>query len=103
MSFIEEATIDPQCWGLMEKIDEMLEFLALHGGACSVEEVSKALHITRETCKKIADFLAKYNFVDFEGRTLMISPRMKDLFTCSSDDKHILSGIVSVPSTSLSE
>jgi len=101
--FIEEATIDLPCRGLMEKIDKMLEFLALHEGLCSVEEVSKVLNITPETCKKIADFLAKYDFVHFEGRKLRINPRMKKLFTFFKDDEYIPHGIISVPSSSVSK
>ena len=58
-------------------IDEALELLIRDDDPHSIQEISKELGIPRRTCKIIADFLVKYDFVKLEGQKLTVNPKLR--------------------------
>jgi DNA-binding IclR family transcriptional regulator len=86
---------------LKSKIDELLEYLALDDDAHSIEEISEVLGIPHDVCERIADFLSKYNFIQFNNSEAKIEPRMRDFVITSSQEKpilRILPSVTTIPS-----
>jgi hypothetical protein len=60
-------------------LDELLEFLAHDGAQHSIREIAKAINVPLHLCKDMTAFLAKYEFIQFNGRKVMINPHMREL------------------------
>jgi len=68
----------------MNKVDELLEFLATREGSYTLDEVSRSILIPKYMCRKIVHFLAKYGFVCLNDTEVKINPKMKDFVIATS-------------------
>jgi len=68
----------------MNKIDELLDFLATSGRSCTLDEISIFAGIPCDVCEKIVRFLAEYGFVRLNGSGVEINPKMRDLIIATS-------------------
>jgi len=64
---------------VMNKADELLEFLAMKTTSYSVNETSGLLGIPSELCETIVQFLVKYGFVQLKGSEVKITPETRNL------------------------
>ena len=76
-------------------IDEALELLSRDNNLHTIEEISKELGITRGICKRIADFLIKYDFVQIKGLKLKMNPKLKAI--ASSREPYIDQNVLVAP------
>ena len=51
-------------------------------------------------CKKIVDFLVKYDFVQFEGRKLKIGSKIRDLVDSSQGEGSTVKGVLALAAVS---
>lgn len=63
------------------KLDELLEFLAHDGAQHSIREIAKAINVPLHLCRDMTAFLAKYEFIQFNGRKVMINPHIRELIS----------------------
>ena len=69
------------------KLDELLEFLAHDGAQHSIGEIAKAINVPFHLCKDMTAFLAKYEFIQFNGRKVMINPHIRELISTTLSQK----------------
>ncbi len=69
------------------KLDELLEFLAHDGAQHSIREIAKAINVPLQLCKDMTAFLAKYEFIHFNGRKVMINPQIRELISTTFHQK----------------
>jgi DNA-binding IclR family transcriptional regulator len=62
-------------------LDELLEFLAHDGAQHSIREIAKAINVPLHLCRDMTAFLAKYEFIQFNGRKVMINPHIRELIS----------------------
>jgi DNA-binding IclR family transcriptional regulator len=68
-------------------LDELLEFLAHDGAQHSIREIAKAINVPPNLCKDMTAFLAKYEFIQFNGRKVLINPRIRELISATFNQK----------------
>ena len=69
------------------KLDELLEFLAHDGTQHSIREIAKAINVPLHLCKDMTAFLAKYEFIQFNGRKVAINPHIRELISLTLSQK----------------
>ena len=69
------------------KLDELLEFLANDGAQHSVREIARAISVPLHLCKDMTAFLAKYEFIQFSGRKVIINPHIRELINATFTKK----------------
>lgn len=69
------------------KLDELLEFLAIDGAQHSLREIVRAINVPLHLCKDMTAFLAKYEFIQFNGRKVMINPHTRELINATFTQK----------------
>ncbi len=70
----------------MNKIDELLEFLARSGSSYRLDEVSRLVGIPYDNCEKIVQFLARHNFVHIDDSEVKINPKIRVFIIATSDE-----------------
>jgi len=63
---------------VMNKADELLEFLAVKTVSYTLDETSGLLGIPSELCETIVQFLAKYGFIQLKGSEMKITPEARN-------------------------
>ena len=81
---------------LVLKIDEVLEFLASDGNFHSIEDISRTLSIPCSMCKRIVNFLVKYDFVQFEGHKFRIDSKIRDLLYSFQSEGSTVKGVLAL-------
>ena len=60
----------------MNKIDEILEFLARNNNSYSLDDLSKTICVSNQVCERTIEFLAKYDFVRLRNSKIEINPKI---------------------------
>ena len=65
----------------LDKLDELLSFLAGAGGWCSLTDVAEATQLSEDKVEMIARLLAEAEFAEFDGhlRKVKLGSLLKDL------------------------
>jgi len=69
----------------MNKVDEILEFLAMSGESYTLDEISNSIGVPCEACKEIVRFLERYGFVRKDDSKVKINPKIRVFIIATSD------------------
>ncbi|MEM2110385.1 MAG: hypothetical protein QXX08_00705 [Candidatus Bathyarchaeia archaeon] len=70
----------------MDKIDELLEFLAMNRRSFTLGEISKSVNIPCVLCNDLIYFLANYNFVQLNhAKEVEINPKIRRFIDATSN------------------
>jgi len=72
---------------LTARIDQILNFLATNENEHTLEEVSASLGIPLSVCRRVAIFLGKYGFIEFNGSKMRIDPKIKEFILNSAGEE----------------
>lgn len=65
---------------MKEKFEELMMYLSENYRPQSIEEISENLGIEIDKLKIMADFLAKYDFIQYNYKELKIDPQLRELY-----------------------
>lgn len=69
---------------MKEQLEDLLEYLSENYRPQNIEEISERINVEKDKLRRMIDFLAKYDFIQYKSKEVMIDPQLREVYLCSN-------------------